>query len=389
MPFNIIRNDITKVSADAIVNTANPRPVCGGGTDRALYHAAGLDALLAERQKIGDIERGDAAATPAFALDAKYIIHTVGPKWRGGDYGERTIVRSCYEKSLKLAEKLGCKSIAFPLIATGVYGFPKDDALRIAISVFEDFLEHSEMEITMVVFDEEAFVLSGELFEGVSAYINQNYVESKSLQEYMGRRSDKSRRSGYFRPNINKTARESGFTEDKVLGSGSFDNLTDEMIRDDELFHALLSDDAADHSDGIIKEPSSDYSAAEKKKPRSLDELMGQVEETWQQSLLRLIDEKGYTDAEVYKRANIDRKLFSKIRNNAEYQPKKITAVALALALQLNLDETKDLLARAGYALSPSSRFDLIVEYFIEREVYDQYTINLALFEHEQPLIGA
>lgn len=379
MPFNIIRNDITKVSADAIVNTANPRPVCGGGTDRAVYLAAGEDALLAERRKIGDIERGDAAVTSAFALDAKYIIHTVGPKWRGGDYGERTIVRSCYEKSLKLAESLGCESIAFPLIATGVYGFPKDEALRIAISVFEDFLNDSDMEITMVVFDEEAFVLSGELFDGVSAYIDQNYVEAKSRKEYMGRRGDKVRRFASFRPNINKAAREAGFTEENIWELNSVEKLSDEFSEENEY---------EDHQVGQVHEDTSAY-VSKKKKPRSLDELMDQIEETWQQSLLRLIDEKGFTDAEVYKRANIDRKLFSKIRNNQYYQPKKITAVALALALRLNLDETRDLLARAGYALSPSSRFDLIVEYFIEREVYDQYTINLALFEHRQPLIGA
>ena len=176
MAFKIIRNDITKVCADAIVNTANPKPVYGNGTDTAIYEAAGAEDLLKEREKIGEIKEGQAAATKAFALDAKYIIHTVGPVWIDGEHGERDAVRSCYENSLKTAKELGCESIAFPLIATGSYGFPKAEALQIAISVFSEFLAENEMQITLVVFDEKSFVLSGKIFSDVDAYIDENYV---------------------------------------------------------------------------------------------------------------------------------------------------------------------------------------------------------------------
>ena len=191
MSFNIVRNDITKVYADAIVNTANPKPVYAGGTDAAVYAAAGAEALLKERQKIGDIAVGHAAVTPAFALNAKYIIHTVGPEWTGGDNGEREAVKSCYESSLKLAKELGCESIAFPLIATGVYGFPKDEALKIAVSVFSEYLLQEDMEITLVVFDRESFVLSDKVFSDVDEYIDDNYVCEALEDEYEADRREK------------------------------------------------------------------------------------------------------------------------------------------------------------------------------------------------------
>ena len=191
MSFNIIRNDITKVSADAIVNTANPKPVYAGGTDSAIYAAAGAEALLKEREKIGDIEVGQSAVTSAFGLDAKYIIHTVGPEWTDGEHGEKEAVKNCYENSLKLAKELGCESIAFPLIATGVYGFPKDEALKIAISVFSDFLAGEDMEITLVVFDKESFVLSDEIFSGVDEYIDDNYAKSTLDEEYAADRCER------------------------------------------------------------------------------------------------------------------------------------------------------------------------------------------------------
>ncbi len=355
MAFQIIRNDITKVSVDAIVNTANPRPKYASGTDYAIYMAAGADELLKERQKIGNIETGQAAVTPAFALNAKYIIHTVGPAWIDGRHGEREAVRSCYENSLRLAKELGCESIAFPLIATGVYGFPKADALQIAVSVFSKFLSDADMEIILVVFDETSFVLSGRIFSGVDAFIDENYVSERMDSEYsLGASATAAFGNSLSAGKCDKR---------RKLSAGSF--------------HFPKRRDSAGAA----------MSGADKA-GRSLDDLMANVSETWQESLFRLIDEKGYTDTEVYKRANVDRKLFSKIRSNTGYQPKKITAVAFALALKLSLDETKDLLGRAGYALSPSSRFDLIIEYFIGQEVYDTYTINLALFEHKQPLLG-
>lgn len=375
MPFQIIRNDITKVAADAIVNTANPKPTYSTGTDGAIYAAAGAEELLKERRRIGDIALGKAVETPAFALNARYIIHTVGPKWIDGEHGEREAVRSCYENSLRLAKELGCVSIAFPLIATGVYGFPKADALQIAVSVFSEFLSDTEMQITLVVFDEESFVVSGKIFSGIDAYIDGNYVSDRIVAEY----------GNVPTPTV---------PLDKV-GSGA-----NRRSRRGKGFLSAFGGGIASKKSAASESPSTYDIAMYEAAPmamasmqpagagRSLDDLMSQVGETWQESLFRLIDEKGYTDTEVYKRANVDRKLFSKIRNNTEYQPKKITAVAFALALELSLDETKDMLSRAGFALSPSSRFDLIIQYFIENGVYDIYVINLALFDHKQPLLG-
>ncbi|MCR5485937.1 MAG: macro domain-containing protein [Lachnospiraceae bacterium] len=382
MAFQIIRNDITKVSADAIVNTANPKPQYVSGTDYAIYMAAGADKLLKERQKIGNIEEGQAAVTPAFALSAKYIIHTVGPAWVDGEHGEREAVRSCYENSLRLAKDLGCESIAFPLIATGVYGFPKADALQIAVSVFSAFLSGTDMEIILVVFDEASFVLSGKIFSGVDVFIDENYVSEKMGSEYSLGASAAAIPYGNNLP------------DEKRRGRRLFGDALHLPRRKDSARTGSIKADAATEEpfdEGCDAEPMMAAPMAvsgTEKAGRSLDDLMANVSETWQESLFRLIDEKGYTDTEVYKRANVDRKLFSKIRSNAGYQPKKITAVAFALALRLSLDETKDLLGRAGYALSPSSRFDLIIEYFIGQEVYDTYTINLALFEHKQPLLG-
>ena len=381
MAFQIIRNDITKVSADAIVNTANPKPKYVSGTDYAIYMAAGADELLKERQKIGNLEIGQAAVTPAFALSAKYIIHTVGPAWVDGEHGERGAVRSCYENSLRLAKELGCESIAFPLIATGVYGFPKADALQIAVSVFSEFLSDTDMEIILVVFDETSFVLSGKIFSGVDAFIDENYVSEKMDSEYSLGASAATVAYGNRLPGEKRRGRK--LLSDVFHSSRRKDSASAESVMAD------YAHEEADDEEGAEKMPmAAPMAAAESKPGRTLDDLMANVSETWQESLFRLIDEKGYTDTEVYKRANVDRKLFSKIRSNAEYQPKKITAVAFALALKLSLDETKDLLGRAGYALSPSSRFDLIIEYFIGQEVYDTYTINLALFEHKQPLLG-
>ncbi len=378
MPFQIIRDDITKVKADAIVNTANPKPIYAPGTDTAIYQAAGADMLLRERKKIGDIEVGQARHTPAFRLPAKYIIHTVGPAWIDGEHGEREAVRNCYENSLKLAEELGCESIAFPLIATGIYGFPKADALQIAVAAFSEFLSKADMQITLVVFDEDSFVLSGKIFSGVDAYIDQNYVAARMEEEYM----------------VGASLMDAG----PAMGSASAMMQSAAMPLSAAMPQMDVDEDALEapkprgrSRKSIVQSIKSLGRASEKedlKASRSLDDLMAHVEESWQESLLRLIDEKGYTDVEIYKRANVDRKLFSKIRSNTAYQPKKITAVAFALALKLNLDETKDLLGRAGYALSPSSKFDLIVQYFIENDVHDIYTINLALFDHEQPTIG-
>lgn len=361
MPFQIIRNDITKVKADAIVNTANPHPTYASGSDLAIYEAAGINDLLQERKKIGDIAVGQAFVTPAFALHAKYIIHTVGPQWIDGNHGEREAVRFCYENSLLRAKENNCKSVAFPLIATGIYGFPKDEALQIAISVISKFLLHEEMTIYMVVYDRKAFELSNKLFHDVDEYIDENYVATQNLNEY----------PSIYGMDENRRRRLDCYTEES--------DYPIEEINSPKMIHNVskvipiraLSEDVGGSS--LL---------------RSLDDVMNQLGETFQKRLLRLVDEKGMSDVDVYKKANLDRKLFSKIRCNVDYTPKKKTAVALAIALKLNLDETKDLLGRAEMALSPSNKFDLIIEYFIQNNVYDIYAINLLLFEHNQQLLG-
>ena len=357
MPFQIIRNDITKVKADAIVNTANPRPVIGRGTDSAIYAAAGEDQLLAERKKIGEIAPGCAASTPAFNLDAKYIIHTVGPAWIDGNHGERDTLRSCYEQSLALAAELTCESIAFPMIATGVYGFPKDEALNIALSEVGKFLLTHEMKVILVVFDRKALELSKNLVGGITEYIDEHSVKALREVEYGGGRMPKNRLMEEERRIAaeRRRRRETSVLEEECL---------DESI-------ALPS--AAPFSDVAGK---------------SLDEVLGGKEDTFQQRLFKLIDASGLDDVTVYKKANIDRKVFSRIRCKEDYKPKKKTAVAFAIALELDMPTMLDLLSRAEIAFSPSSKFDLIVSYFITNRNYDIFEINAALFKYGQPILG-
>ena len=358
MAFRIVRNDIAKVKADAIVNTANPEPVYMEGTDSAIYNAAGAERLLIERKKAGRIEEGEVAVTPAFDLDAKYIFHTVGPVWNGGNEGEREIVRNCYLNCLNKAKELELESIAFPLISTGIYGFPKADALLAATSVFSSFLAENELDITLVVFDNESFELSDKIYAGIDRYIDENYVEEKTAEEYFGMAS----------------AAACGARMEPLSAAGALD----EEAAEDKLPEEEFIQRQRERRRGLLRnrfkasvekmQPCNDgmpavqaCAAMPAQKERSLEDVVKNVSESWSESLLRLIDEKGFTDTEVYKRANVDRKLFSKIRSNKDYRPKKNTAVAFALALKLNADETKDFLRKAGYAFSPSSVFDLII----------------------------
>ena len=357
MPFRIIRNDLTKVKADVIVNTANPKPVVGSGTDSAIYAAAGEDKLLEERRRIGDIAPGKAAVTPAFNLSAKYIIHTVGPAWVDGDHEERDILRSCYKHSLSLAAELNAESIAFPLIATGVYGFPKDEALNIAMVEIGGFLLTHDMCVILVVFDKKAFELSGQLVGKIDEYIDEHGVGQAKESEYGGEYGYRSRR----------IAEEERKHQNIMLSDRS------PGLEESVLFKAAPAHLAAPFVDV---------------KGKSLDEVLDDAGETFQQRLFKLIDERGLDDVTLYKKANIDRKVFSRIRCKEDYRPKKKTAVAFAIALELDMPTMLDLLSRAEIAFSPSNKFDLIITYFVTNGNYDIFEINAALFKYGQPILG-
>ena len=350
MPFEIVRNDITNMCVDVIVNSANPRPVVGLGTDSSIHEKAGPE-LLAARQKIGPIAMGCSAITPAFRLHAKYVIHTVGPVWDGGSYGEEALLRSCYDQSLKLALEHDCKSIAFPLIATNNYGFPKDKALQIAVAAFSEFLLEHEMLIYLVVFDRGAYRLSEKLVSSIASYIDDHYVQSWEEATYGGEKE-------YRQQSIRRR-------------------------RDRDLFRksSVCEDNAPCVPMAMPMEA--------KPKPTSLKDLLNQADAGFTETLLKLIDKTGKKDSEIYKKACLSKQHFSKIRNNPDYKPTKQTAIALALALELDLEQTKDLIGRAGYALSNSSKFDLIIRYFIEQKNYNVVEINIVLYEFDQSLLGA
>ncbi|MCD8238849.1 MAG: macro domain-containing protein [Clostridiales bacterium] len=354
MPFEIVRNDIVNMQTDAVVNTASPNPAVGSGVDSAIHKKAG-HKLLAARQKIGDIALGEAAITPGFGLNAKYVIHTAAPVWEGGIRGEERLLASCYRRSLALAKEYKCESIAFPLIGAGNYGFPKALALQIAVKEISAFLLENDMQIYLTVFDKKAFELSEKLFKSVSSYIDENYVDIKKLDEY-GLTSEtnilKEQRRRKLVEGLNKTA----FAAAPKAAEIRYDNT---------------------------------YEAAAPESINDWGRLLDKLDAGFSETLLKLIDKTGKKDSEIYKKANVDRKLFSKIRNNPDYKPSKPTALAFAFALELNLDETKDFISRVGFALSHSSKFDVIVEYFLINKNYNLFELNEVLFAFDQPLIGA
>lgn len=355
MPFYIIRQDITKMNTDAIVNAANNHLLPGGGVCGAIFHAAGYEQLDKECRQIGYVATGDAVITNAYRLPVKFVIHTAGPVYRGGTQGEEELLYSCYEKSLKLAAKQGLESIAFPLISSGIYGYPKEEALQVATRAVTEFLKGHEMEIYLAVFDKSTFQVSRTLVEEIQAYIDDNYVDT----HYVDR--------GYTR-----------VLEDEETGALPQEYRWNRKLRSQPVKHqeeqmpvqsALSAPGAADFKD--------------------MSHLLDSLDESFSECLLRMIDEKGLTDVETYKKANIDRKLFSKIRGNTQYKPKKTTALAFAIALELNVDETNALLGKAGYILSHSSKFDVIVEYFIRIGNFNVIEINEALFAFDQMLLGS
>ncbi len=342
MPLEIIRNDITQVHADAIVNAASKSLLGGSGVDGAIHRAAGPE-LLAECRTLGGCKVGEAKITKGYRLPAKYVIHTVGPVWHGGGADEEKLLADCYRNSLALAREYKMESIAFPLISSGAFGYPKDKALKVAIAEIGDFLLQHEMTVYLVVFDRASFALSEKLFASIAEYIDDNYID--------------------LHPVGDRNLRELICMQEEVLEETSYE---------------------ASLSAAYMPAP-----AAPLKRKRKLADVVKQLEETFSQMLLRLINEKGMSDAETYKRANIDRKLFSKIRNDIHYKPSKPTVLSFAIALRLNLDETRDLLCKAGFAISHSSKFDIIVQFFIEEGNYNIFEINEALFAFEQNLLGS
>ena len=344
MPITIVRNDITKMKCDAIVNAANCSLLGSGGVDGAIHRAAGPE-LLAECRTLGGCDTGKAKVTKGYKLPAKYVIHTVGPVWQDGSRGEKELLSSCYRESLAAAKEKDCKTVAFPLISAGVYGYPKKEALRVAMDVCSDFLMDNDMMIYIVVFDSESVFVGEKLFSDIRKYIDDNYVTEHQRNDRRG-----------------------------LMG----------RLEEMKTFAAVMSP-----SVGKKKESNSaEYAHYDSAVPEELRNAVKQIDESFSQMLLRKIDEKGMTDAECYKKANIDRKLFSKIRGDVNYKPKKITVIAFAAALELSIGETRDMLMKAGFALSHSSKFDIIIEYLITNKVYDIIEINEVLFSFDQPLIG-
>ena len=425
MPFYIVRNDITRMHTDAVVNAAKPSLLGGAGVDGAIHEAAGPELLEACRA-LGGCPPGQARITAGFRLPAKYVIHTVGPVWNGGSSNELWILESCYRSCLELAQEAGCESVSFPLISAGNYGFPKDLALQVATESIAAFLETHDMAVFLVVYDRTSYQLSAERYGQISAFIDETYVEENNQR--FGRNSENrplysearpreeapaanNQRGGvsdWFRLRSKKRARR----KDSGPETHSAASMPappapapavsaprpaaapepEEALYDsaeDMLFGAGPAEDAAWKEQTLPLPDLSLHSETSLFSQEDLAQRLKTVDESFSQMLLRKIDEAGITDAQCYKKANIDRKLFSKIRKDVHYKPSKTTALAFAIALELSLPETRDMLAKAGFALSHSSKFDIIIEYFIAHHNYNIFEINETLFAFDQSLLGA
>lgn len=383
MPFKIVRNDITKMNTEAIVNTANDYPTVGTGCDSAVYKAAGYDELLKYRaEKIGFVPEGDAFITPGFKLKATYIIHAVSPLYMGGDKGEEEKLRSCYRKSLQIAKENGIKSISFPLISTGGFGYPKEEGMRIAVDEFNAFLLSNEMNIFLVVFDTKATQLGEKIYPGLEAYIDHNYVKKAREEEYdacFGSMHPSEPGCDRYLSNAEMTERR---TRRNAEGKPSFSG----SIFKKEQAKKSVSDEAlsVEESCECDETPFFDF---EEQHESKLEERIKHMSDTYSEYLMYLIRERNMENGKVWKRAIVDKKIFSKIKNNRNYHPNKLTALCLCVGAKLNLDEAKDLLARAGYALSPCDKTDIIFAYFIENEIYDMIELDIQLEEHGLPCI--
>ena len=376
MPLQIIRNDITKMKVDAIVNAANTSLLGGGGVDGCIHRAAG-EELLAECRTLHGCETGSAKITKGYRLPCRYVIHAVGPRWQDGRHQEQALLESCYRTSLNLAKEYGCASVAFPLISAGIYGYPKEEALTVAVDTICAFLKENEMMVYIVIFDRTAYQISGKLFADIATYIADRYVE-----EHTDRAAEQIRRKKIWTEEADaKEHTDHAAERVRRRETGEFKAHVDSRAEQNRW----------DVEESICVAPESMKEGAiyaSCHRP-SLAEALDQIDESFSEMLLRKIDESGMTDAECYKKANIDRKLFSKIRSDKCYKPSKPTVLAFSLALELPLAEMQEMLGKAGFTLSHSNKFDIIVEYFVEQGNYNVYEINEALFAFDQSLIGA
>ena len=379
MPLRIVRNDITKMETEAIVNTANEYPAVGTGCDRAVYDAAGLDELLAYRKgNIGTVKEGEVFVTPGFSLPAKYIIHAVSPLYTDGKSGEEEKLRSCYRKSLALATENGIHSIAFPLISTGGFGYPKEQGIRIAVDEINAFLLKKDMLVYLVVFDEKATRMGKNLYPDLESYIDRNYVQEKHEKEYSFY-ADGAAAESVPMPCDAEAAR----WEQARAARRRNARLREEYVPKAEMARPSVGGVSSLKKKMSLEEED----AAIEELDRSLQERINHMSDSFSEYLLYLISAKGMKNAEVYDRAIVKKQVFSKIKTNPNYHPQKLTALCLCIGAKLNLDESRDLLSRAGYALSPCDKTDIIFSYFIEKEIYDMVEVDIQLEEHGLPCV--
>lgn len=345
MPLQIIRQDITKMQVDAIVNTTNQEMIGYNGVDLAVHTAAGseLDKFCRELTPLG---LGTAKITPAFNLPCKYIIHTSGPVWEGGDNGETELLVSCYNECLKLAKENNCETVAFPLISSGAYGYPKDKVLKIAISTISTFLFDNEMTVYLLVYDKKSYELSEKLFSGIESYIDDNYA-----RRYAGR---------FF---------NAAFSREK--------RLSEEVDYSRAMSYECMS--APCTQEDYAPAPCTIGSTPK----QSLEDFI-KLDESFALKLIKLIDAKGISDVQCYKKANVSKQTWHKLMTDKHYKPNKKTAISFAVALELSLDETQNLLSSVGFILSDSNLFDVIIKYCLENKIYDVFEIDSALFKYDQ-----
>ncbi len=377
MPFAMVRNDITQMKVDAIVNAANQSLLGGGGVDGAIHRAAG-PRLLEECRTLGGCRTGEAKITKGYNLPAKYVVHTVGPIWHGGTHGEEELLTACYRHSLELAVENGCESVAFPMISAGAYGYPHEQAMAVAVNTITGFLmDHDlgdrDLMVYLVVFRRESFLHAKKLFRDIDEYIDDVYAES-----HINRRREEARRRLWREDK--KAALDLDMELSEMNYMGSCEDIRPSatpslpcMAREEEPCMAAPSPKQAYKADALP----------------SLDELLKKTDAGFSETLMRLIDEKAISDVQCYKKANVDRKLFSKIRSNPDYRPTKQTVCAFAVALELTLPEAEDLLKKAGYALTNSSKFDIVLDYCFRNRIYNIHDINYVLFSHDLPLLGS